>query len=109
MQDVEPLNREEQERLWRFERRTLRFHVVAVPLLLVAAAVVFFYGDTASVRRVAVVLVLVLVAAASVLQLSERCPRCRARLRVNTFMRLRDRCHYCGVAFERPPPSAGAF
>lgn len=103
MQPVEPLKREEQERLWRFERRTVRFHAVAVPLLLVAAGAVFLYGEAAWVRRAAIALVLVLVAAASALQLSERCPRCRARLRVTTFMRLRDRCHYCGVAFERPP------
>ena len=103
MQLPKPLAREELERLWRFERRTVRFHVVAVPVLIAAAAAVFFVGDAAWVRRLALGLVLALVAGATVLQLSERCPRCRARLRVKTLMRLPDRCGFCGVAFERPP------
>ncbi len=103
MQLPKPLTGEELERLWRFERRTVRFHVVAVPVLIAAAALVFFAGDAAWVRRSALGLVLVLVVAASILQFSERCPRCRARLRVKTLMRLPDRCSFCGVAFERPP------
>jgi hypothetical protein len=103
MELPKPLTREELERLWRFESRTVRFHVVAVPLLIAAAALVFLIGDAAWVRRLALGLVLVLVVAASVLQFSERCPRCRARLRVKTLMRLPDRCGFCGVAFERPP------
>jgi hypothetical protein len=105
MQLPEPLAREELERLWRFERRTVRFHAVAVPLLIAAAAAVFVAGDAVWVRRSALVLVVVLVAGATILQLSERCPRCRTRLRVKALMRLPDRCGFCGVAFERPPPA----
>ncbi len=105
MELPKPLTREELERLWRFERRTVSFHVVAVPLLVATAGAVFFVGDAAWVRRSALVLVLVRVAGATILQLSERCPRCRARLRVKTLMRLADRCGFCGVAFERPPPA----
>ena len=99
----EPLNREELERLWRFERRAVRFHSFAVPALIGSAFALLLYGDNVWLRRGLLVLVVVLVAVATMLQLSETCPRCRARLRVRSLMRLRDRCHYCGVAFERPP------
>lgn len=103
MQLPEPLNREELERVWRWEKRTVRFHTVAIPLLMAAAGAVYLYGEAEWVRRAAMALVIVLVGAATVIQLSEKCPRCKARLRIKTIMRLPDRCHYCGVAFERPP------
>ena len=47
--------------------------------------------------------VLVLVAVATMLQLRERCPRCGARLRTKSLLRLPRGCRICGVAFERPP------
>jgi hypothetical protein len=103
MYPVEPLKPDELERLWRFERRMVRFHAVAMPALLLAAVLVFLYGEVIWFRRSVLVLVFLLVIAATMLQLSEKCPRCGARLRVRSLMRLRDRCHYCGVAFERPP------
>ena len=103
MQLPDPLTREEQERLWRWEKRSVRFHLFTVPALLVTGAVVIYFGDAVWLRRAALVMVLALVGVATVLQLSERCPRCKARLRIKTLMRLGDRCHYCGVPFERPP------
>jgi predicted Zn-ribbon and HTH transcriptional regulator len=44
-----------------------------------------------------------MVAAATVLQLRERCPRCNARLRTKSLLRLPARCNICGIAFDRPP------
>ncbi len=105
MQAPEPLTRAELERLWRWERQMTRFHVVAFSLLGLCALLVFVYGDIAWVRRSVLGLVVVLVAAATLLQLSEKCPRCGSRLRTKTLLRLPARCHFCGVAFERPPPS----
>jgi hypothetical protein len=102
VQVPEPLTREELERLWRWESRMVRFHMMAVPVLGLVVLTAFSYSEIVWLRRAVLGVVLVLVVAATVLQLSERCPRCRARLRVRLF-RLPARCHYCGVAFERPP------
>jgi hypothetical protein len=107
VQVPEPLTRPELERLWRWERHMVRFHMVAIPLLGVAVLGAFNYSEIVWLRRTVLGVVIVLVVAATVLQLSERCPRCRSRLRVRLF-RLPARCHYCGVAFERPPEGGGS-
>jgi hypothetical protein len=103
MKFPDPLTPDEQERLWRWEKRSVRFHTAAIPLLLAACFAVFYFNEATWLRRLMLVLVIALVGAATVLQLSEKCPRCRARLRIKTLMLLPDRCHYCGVGFERPP------
>jgi hypothetical protein len=103
MQLPDPLTQNEQERLWLWEKRSVRFHAVAIPLLFAACLVVFFFNETVWLRRSMLVVALVLVVAATMLQLSEKCPRCRAKLRLKSLMRLPDRCHYCGVPFARPP------
>jgi hypothetical protein len=100
----EPLTRTELQRLWRWERDMGRFHTAAIAALLVCALAIYLYSDIAWARRSVLVAVIALVAAATVLQLRERCPRCNARLRTKTLLRLPARCHFCGVAFERPPP-----
>jgi hypothetical protein len=103
VQAPEPLTRVELERLWRWERKMIRFHVAAFAVLALCALAAFFLSDIAWVRRSVLILVIGLVAAATVLQLSERCPRCGSRLRTKTLLRLPARCHFCGVAFDRPP------
>lgn len=103
MQLPEPLTRTELERLWRWESNMVRFHMFAIPLLALSGLAVYTYSDVAWVRRSVLVFVAVLTIAATVVQFSEKCPRCGSRLRVRLF-RLPARCHYCGVAFERPPP-----
>jgi hypothetical protein len=100
----EPLTRAELERLWLWESNTVRFHSVAMTVLVLSAAAAYFYSDVPWVRRSVLALVAVLVVAATILQVREKCPRCGSRLRTKLF-RLPARCHYCGVAFERPPPT----
>jgi hypothetical protein len=80
-----------------------RFHVVAFAILGLCALAAFVFSDIAWVRRSVLGVVLVVVAAATLLQLSEKCPRCASRLRTKTLLRLPARCHFCGVAFDRPP------
>ena len=82
-----------------------RFHAVAMSLLVLCAAAAYFWSDVAWVRRSLLGVVLILVAAATVLQLREKCPRCGARLRTKSLLRLPAKCSMCGVAFERPPQS----
>lgn len=105
MRNLEPLSRDELERLWRWERHMTRFHAVAMTLLLVCAAATFQWSDIAWVRRMLLAIVLLLVGAATMLQLREKCPRCGARLRTKSLLRLPERCSICKIAFERPPAS----
>ncbi len=105
MRNLEPLSRDELERLWRWERHMTRFHAVAMTLLLVCAAATFLWSDIAWLRRLLLAIVLLLVAAATMLQLREKCPRCGARLRTKSLLRLPERCSICKIAFERPPAS----
>jgi hypothetical protein len=99
----DPLTREELERLWRWERHMVRFHAIAMTLLVVCAAATYLYSDIAWVRRSLLVLVVGLVVAATFLQVREKCPRCGARLRTKSLLRLPEKCGVCGAAFERPP------
>lgn len=104
MREPEPLTHDELERLWRWERRMARFHAAAMVVLLLGAAAAVLYGDLAWFRRSLLGAIAALVLVATILQVQERCPRCRARLRVKTLMRLPERCGICGVVFQRPPP-----
>ena len=105
MHTREPLTREELQRLWRWERHMLRFHAVAMTLLVLSAAAAYLYSDIAWVRRSLLVLVAALVVAATVLQVREKCPRCGARLRTKSLLRLPEKCGVCGTPFQRPPAS----
>lgn len=100
----EPLNAGETERLRAWERRMLRFHTAALPALLLFGGAALYWSDVAWARRSLLIVVLIVVAGATVLQLRERCPRCRARLRTTLLLRLPQRCHYCGVAFPQHEP-----
>ena len=104
MRMPEPLTADEIERLRVWENRMVRFHTLAIPALVLCAAAALYWIEVAWVRRVFLVVVLALVAAATVLQMRERCPRCNARLRTTLLLRLRQRCHYCGVAFPPREP-----
>jgi hypothetical protein len=103
LRDPEPLTPEELGRLWRWERQMARFHATAIAALVLAAAAAILYSDVAWFRRTLLAAIAVLVLAATVLQLRERCPRCGARLRVKSLLRLPDKCGVCRVAFPRPP------
>jgi len=100
----EPLNVNEMERLRVWERRTFLFYALAIPALAIGGAAAFYWSDVVWARRLFLVLVLALVAVATVLQMLERCPRCGARLRTTLFLRLRQRCHFCGVPFAPSDP-----
>jgi hypothetical protein len=99
----EPLTRDQLERLWRWERQMVRFHAVAMTLLVLCAAAAYLYSDIAWMRRSLLVFVGALIVAATVLQVREKCPRCGARLRTKSLLRLPDNCGVCGVPFARPP------
>ncbi len=51
MRILEPLSRDELQRLWRWERHMTRFHAVAMTLLVLCAAAAFLWSDIVWVRR----------------------------------------------------------
>lgn len=104
---AEPLNQDELQRLWRWERHMMRFHAVALTALALGAGAAYLYSDIAWVRRSILVLVVALVVAATLLQVRETCPRCRSRLRTKSLLRLPDKCGVCGIPFPRPPAVEG--
>jgi hypothetical protein len=103
MRAPEPLTANELNRLWRWERHMARFHVLAMALLILCGVAALLWSDVAWVRRTLLAAVMLLVGAATLLQLREKCPRCGARLRTKSLLRLPARCGICGVPFERPP------
>ena len=100
--DQPPLQRTELERLWTWERVMVRFYVAATVLILGACVLAVVYSDVAWLRRSLLGATLAIVAVATVLHMRERCPRCRARLKLRSGFMLPDFCPACGVAFERP-------
>ena len=84
-----------------------RFHAVAMTLLvLCAAAALTSASDVAWVRRSLLASCCCSWWPLRCCSCSEKCPRCGARLRTKSLLRLPARCRMCGVAFERPPVSA---
>jgi hypothetical protein len=99
----QPLTQPELQRLWRWERRMIRYYAMAMTVIAIAAALAVAYGDIVWVRRSLLTLVLALVLAATFVQFRERCPRCGSRLGKQSRLLLPDKCKTCGVVFERPP------
>jgi len=62
-----------------------------------------FAGHAAEWRYLVLLAALVLLGAALYVQLAIRCPRCTARLAVQSPVLLPDRCKSCGAAIARPP------
>jgi hypothetical protein len=107
MRQQEPLTQEELDGLQRQERQTTWFHVAAMGALFLGGAVAYRYDNVGWFRGLLLVVVAVLVVAATVLQLRERCPRCRARLRRKLLLALPEKCGACGVSLQRPPAHQG--
>ncbi len=102
-----PLTRHERRRIWRWQRQMFAFYSLAMALLALAAALLFWFGELAVMRRATLLGVGVLFLAASFVQFRERCPRCGLRLGRHGRLLLPERCRGCGVAFELPPAGSG--
>lgn len=82
----------------------VRFYAVSTAVIVGALALAIAYSEIAWARRTLLGITLVLVIAATMLHFRERCPRCRARLKLTSGFMLPNKCRACGVPFERPPP-----
>ncbi len=70
----------------------------AFVLLFIAAELVF--GLSRAVVIAGFVVMLILVAIGAVIQFSQRCPSCGARIGVQSGLLVPDSCRKCGVAFK---------
>ncbi len=97
------LTRAEVAMLWRAERRTMRLYVAALSVMAAGFGVIAFAGLASELRYLVLLVALALIAFAVYLQLAIRCPRCSARLAVQSSLLLPDACKSCGVSIARPP------
>lgn len=98
-----PLTRAEVATLWQAERRAMRLYVAALSVMAAGFGVIAFAGLDSELRYVVLLVALALVAFAVYVQLAIRCPRCSARLAVQSPLLLPDACKSCGVSIARPP------
>lgn len=91
-----PLTPAERDRLRRWERRMITVFVVSMALL--AATVLWPFG--AHGQRMVFAILLVVVGGSVLIQFSAACPRCGARLGLQTRLLLPRACKKCGVALR---------
>ena len=80
----------------------IRFYALATAALIAAAALMFTYSDTPWIRRSMLAGVVGLMLAGAFVQFRERCPRCAARIGVQTRLFLPGNCKKCGVLLDGP-------
>jgi hypothetical protein len=107
MPQPEPLTRAELEPLWRKERQVSWLQIASMVSLLLAGVIAQRIGTLAWLAGPLLAGALMLLLAASVLQVSTHCPRCRTWLRARILRVLPDKCPGCGVEFPREPAANG--
>jgi len=103
MRQPAPLTSAEIVALWHNERRAMRLYVAALSVMAAGFGLVAFAGLDAGLRYPVLLAALALLGAALYVQLAIRCPRCTARLAVQSPLLLPDRCKSCGIPIARPP------
>lgn len=98
-----PLTNAEVVALWHGERRAMRLYVAALSVMAAGFGLIAFAGLETEARYLVLLAALALLAAALYVQLAIRCPRCSARLAIQSPLLLPDRCKSCGVSIARPP------
>lgn len=97
-----PLDRNESEQLWRYERALMRAGAMAVLLLAAGLGIAALYGEAPWIKAGVVGAAAALIIGGLVLQTRERCPRCGGRVATIAALTPPERCRTCGVAFPRP-------
>lgn len=98
-----PLTPAECERIWRWERWTIRLCIAGTLAIAGAFGLGYLLGDEAMTRRLVIAVFVGLVIAGAIAPLRETCPRCRKRLTSMWRLSLPETCRRCGVTFPRPP------
>jgi len=97
-----PLKPEQVAELHAWESFLGRFYVAAILSILAAMLLVFFFGESVWMRRLALLVGVGLLVAGTVIQQRVRCPNCKRRLGFPSKMRFPDFCPKCRVHFPRP-------
>jgi lipopolysaccharide export LptBFGC system permease protein LptF len=100
--DMRPLSERELADLQLWQRKMVWSFAFATVLLVVALAVQLTVGLPRSVEVVVGVLWMGLVAYGIVVQFSARCPRCGARLGLQTRLLVPPYCMRCKTPLKRP-------
>lgn len=97
-----PLNAEESAHVKRWQRLMYGYFGLAMLVILGMFIAAQEYGDSPKARMLVLIGIGVLVVAATIVQFSGRCPRCRAYLGRQARLVLPERCRACGVEFPKP-------
>jgi hypothetical protein len=95
-----PLDAAELGRLERWQHRIRLGFVVATALLAVWAVILLVAPDVPWLPFLALPFAAPLVVLGAVVQRAERCPRCEARVALESRLRLPERCAACAVALR---------
>ena len=99
-----PLEPGQLERLDRWQRRIRIGFVASIALLGLWAVVLLIAPDVPWLPLLALPFAAPLVVVGAVGQRGERCPRCEARVALESRLRLPERCPACSVSLQ-PAPS----
>ncbi len=100
-----PLEAGQLDRLDRWQRRMRLGFVVSIALLGLWAVVLLIAPDVPWLPLLALPFAAPLVVVGAVGQRGERCPRCEARLALQSRLRLPERCPACSVSLRAHPPA----
>lgn len=97
-----PLKPDQVAELHAWEHFLGKFYVGGILAILGALLLIFFFGDSLWMRRIALLVGVGLLIAGTVIQRRVRCPNCQRRLGFPSKMRFPDFCPSCRVHFPRP-------
>lgn len=97
-----PLNSAEAAYVRTWQRRMYGYFGFAMLVILGLYIAAGEYGDSPTARWIVLAGVIALVVAATFVQFSGRCPRCKAYLGRQTRLVLPAKCGACGVDFPKP-------
>lgn len=93
-------SRADLRKLERWQRRMITAFVGTWSFVLLFIAGELVFDLSRAVVIAGFVVMLILVAFGAVIQFSQRCPSCGARIGVQSGLRLPDSCRKCGAAFK---------
>lgn len=101
-QPPRPLNEAEAAVVKNWQRRMYAYFAFAMGVMLLMYMAAGKYGDSPTARWIVLAGVAALVVAATFVQFSGRCPRCKSYLGRQARLVLPAKCRVCGVDFPRP-------
>ena len=95
------LTEAELQRLNRWQKRMVATFILAMSLIVIFVPLKLVMGLTLEVEYFIGVIFIVLALAGAVLQFSEKCPNCGARIGFQSRLILPPRCAKCKISFRK--------